>query len=135
MNRELENSVNYISNKTQKKSGFSAPENYFDSVEDSLFSKLSEQKFPSKSGHSIPEKYFENIDEVIFSKIEFPKTPKVISIRSRIIKYIPTAAAASLLLFFGLNYFALTNSNSFDDISPDDIENWLDNGYLDFNNE
>ena len=38
------------------------------------------------------------------------------------------AAAASVLLFIGINYFS-TQKTTFDDITITDIESWFENGY------
>lgn len=134
MSKALKHSIDYIRNKTQNEHGFSVPENYFDTVEDVLFSKIIEQQLPKEDGFCVSEGYFNTVETTLFSNIEFPKKEiKVISFRKRMTQYIPTAAAASVLLFFGLNYFALTNITSFDDISFSDIENWLDEDNLDLN--
>mgnify|MGYP000337523481 CR=1 FL=1 len=134
MSKEIKNSIDYIRNKTQDTSGFSTPENYFDTVEDVLFSKLIEQQLPNEDGFKVSANYFNDLETSLYSKIDFPKKEiKVIPLRKRIIRYIPHAAAASVLLFFGLNYFSLTNTSSFEDVSSLDIENWIDNEYVDFN--
>lgn len=112
-----------------KKTGFSTPENFFNSFEDDLFSKISEENLPSKNGFSTPDGYFEELENQIFDKIALEEKPeaKVISLKSRILKTIPYAAAASVLLFIGLNYFSsINNSVTFEDLSTTEIENWLD---------
>jgi len=134
MSKPLKHSIDYLRNKTQKEHGFSVPENYFESVEDVLFSKIVEQQLPKNDGFVVSEGYFDTLETTLFSNIEFPKKEsKVISLRKRMIRYIPTAAAASVLLFFGLNYIEITNRTSFNDINFSDIENWLDEDYLDLN--
>lgn len=134
MSKEIKNSIDYIHSKTQGTSGFSTPENYFDQVEDVLFSKLIEQQFPKENGFVVSENYFNDFEASLYATIDFPnKEIKVITLRKRIMRYIPTAAAASVLLFFGLNYFSLTNTSSFEDVSSTDIENWIDIEYVDFN--
>ena len=133
-NKELHNSIDQIRNKTQNEHGFSVPENYFDTADEILLSKLIEEQLPKENGFTISEDYFETMEANLFSNIDFPtKESKIISIRKRILHYIPSAAAASVLLFFGLNYFTLTTTTSFDDISFSDIDNWFDEGDLDFN--
>ncbi|MDG2193922.1 MAG: hypothetical protein P8K77_03525 [Polaribacter sp.] len=134
MNKELHNSIDYIRNKTQNEHGFSVPENYLDTVDEILLSKLIEKQLPIENGFVVSEDYFDTMEASLFSNINFPKKEsKVISIRKRITRYIPSAAAASVLLFFGLNYFSLTTTTSFDDISFSDIDHWFDQGDLDLN--
>ena len=134
MSKTLKHSIDYIRNKTQNEHGFSVPENYFDVVEDALFLKIIEQQLPKEDGFRVSEGYFDTVETTLFSNIEFPKKEsKVISIRKRMLRYIPTTVAASVLLFFGLNYFSLTTTPSFDDIRFSDVENWFDEGNLDLN--
>ena len=131
MDTKNKNSLEYIKKITQNKSGFSTPENYFDSLEDTVFSKIKEQSFSKENAFTVPKNYFEHFEDSLFEKIDFPtKEVKVISLRSRILKIIPAAAAASVLLFIGLNYFTFSNSISFDSIPSEDIENWLDDSYI-----
>ena len=131
MDTKDKNSIDYIKSITQIKSGFSAPENYFDSVEDSVFSKITEQSLSKESAFTAPKGYFNHFEDSLFTKINFPKKEiKVISLKSRLLKVIPAAAAASVLLFIGLNYFTFSNSVSFDSIPSEEIENWLDDSYI-----
>jgi hypothetical protein len=126
MNRELQNSIDYIKSKTQNEHNFSIPENYFNSVEDAVFSKISEEAFSKENPYTTPTFYFENFEEALFSKLDIAKKEvKVISLKSRILNLIPTAAAASILLFIGLNYLNTADTNYFENISPDDLEIWL----------
>lgn len=132
MPKENKNMFNNTDRKTpQKQHGFSVPTNYFDTVEDQLFANLATSEFPKETGHQIPNNYFSTVEETIFSRLDLSKKEvKVISLRSRILSYIPTAAAASVLLFFGLNYLTLTNTTSFENISSTELENWIDESYL-----
>lgn len=127
MNNELENSINNISQETGRKSGFSVPKDYFNGIEDDFLMKLSEQQLPTEKAFNIPKDYFSNLEDEILTKVSLNK-PKVISFRNRISKFIPLAAAASVVLFMG--FYFLNNQNStitFDDISSTDLENWYDN--------
>lgn len=130
MNTKNKYSLEYIKSITQNKSGFSTPENYFDSVENAVFSKITEQSFSKKNAFTAPKDYFENFEDSLFSKIDFPKKEvKVISLKSRLLQIIPAASAASVLLFIGLNYFSFSDTTSFDSISSEELENWLDESY------
>lgn len=124
-------SLEHIKSITQNESGFSTPESYFDSVEDSVFSKIKEQSFSKENTFTVPKDYFNNFEDSLFTKVNFPKKEvKVISLKSRLLKIIPFAAAASVILFIGLNYFSFSDTTTFESISSDEIENWLDDSYL-----
>ncbi|WP_347174581.1 hypothetical protein [Polaribacter uvawellassae] len=124
-------SLEHIKSITQNKSGFSTPENYFDSVEDSVFSRITEQSFAKENTFTAPKDYFENFEDSLFTKINFPKKEvKVISLKSRLLQIIPAAAAASVLLFIGLNSFSFTDTTTFESISSEELENWLDQSYI-----
>ena len=133
------NALNITDNLQKQPHGFSIPENYFTAIEDQLFTKITENNLPKESGFSMPKQYLNTLDQAIFSQIDFPKKEtKVISLRSRLFTYVPTAAAACVLLFFGLNYFTFTNANSFENVSSEDIVTWVDESYIDiteFNNQ
>ena len=131
MDTKNKNSLDFIKSITQNKNGFSTPENYFDSVEDTVFSKIKEQSFSKENAFTAPKDYFEHFEDSLFEKINFPKKEvKVISLRSRLLKIIPAAAAASVLLFIGLNYFSFSDTASFESISSEELENWLDESYI-----
>lgn len=132
MERDLENSIQFIKSKVDKTSGFETPTNHLDNLEDKLFMKLFEEKLPSNTGFSAPESYFENIEESVLLKI---KPVKVISLKQRILKSIPIAAAASVLLFIGLNVFVFNSSAELDldNINDSDIEYWMNNNDISYN--
>lgn len=142
MEQEVKHSINYISQKTGGETGFSIPENYFDTLEDVILSKTVIPQ-PSKENKSfnVPEHYFSTLEDNILSKVSLnekkatQKEAKVISFFNRLQKVIPYAAAASVLLFIG-TYF-LYNYNSsivFEDITITDVETWFDTGYGTTNN-
>ena len=82
--------------------------------------------------HLLLQKTILNILKIHYSKksISLKKEVKVISLRSRLLKIIPAAAAASVLLFIGLNYFSFSDTASFESISSEELENWLDESYI-----
>jgi len=131
MNNKKQNSFDFTNGKTQNENGFSIPENYFDTVEDAVFSKIGEQHFPVGNAFSTPDRYFESFEDTLFSKLDITKKEvKVISLKSRVLKFIPTAAAASVLLFIGLNIF--TTEDPFNTISSEDLDSWFDENYIDY---
>ncbi|OSY88348.1 hypothetical protein WH52_06180 [Tenacibaculum holothuriorum] len=115
-----------------KSTGFKTPTNFLDSVEDDFFTKIAEEKLPKTNGFEVPKDYFNSLEDEILKKV--PSQTKVINLRSRLKKAIPLAAAASVLLFIGINYFSVQSETiTFDDISSTEIENWLENGYTSIN--
>ena len=133
MENELTKSEQYIYNKVGKNSGFSAPTSYFDTLEDTIFTKITEENFSNENAFNIPENYFKDLDAKILAKITSEeKETKVISFKERVFKLIPIAAAASIILFIGLNSFVFNTADelSLDSLSNTDIEYWLDSNTL-----
>tara|TARA_R110002051_G_scaffold239209_1_gene299850 strand:- start:49 stop:588 length:540 start_codon:yes stop_codon:yes gene_type:complete len=129
MENELKHSIQYINNKVRKKTGFSAPTDYFDNLQDSIQAKLAEESFSKKSAFKVPENYFDTLENNVLGRISSEvKETKVISFKERIFKMIPIAAAASIILFIGLNSFVFNTSDeiTLDSLSNNDIEYWLD---------
>lgn len=110
-----------------KGNGFKKPTNYLTSFEDELFAKISEDTLPNKSGFEVPKGYFDSLEDTLVAQVSNDKrTTKVIRLSHTIRKIIPYAAAASVLLFIGLNYFSTgTDTVTIDDLSETEIENWL----------
>lgn len=133
MENELKNSVQYINNKVGKKTGFSAPTNYFDTLEDSILTKLAEENFSNENAFKVPENYFDDLENNVLKRIASEeKETKVISFKERVFKLIPVAAAASIILFIGLNAFVFNTIDelTLDSLSNNDIEYWLDTNAL-----
>ncbi|PQJ78806.1 hypothetical protein [Polaribacter porphyrae] len=125
MERELKNSANYIQEKAGKKTGFNTPSDYFDAIEQSVSSKLSEEQFNKEKAFEVPNNYFNNLESTILSKVAIKKEPKVVSFKERILKIIPYAAAACIVLFIGSNMLTF-NKNTDILISDNEIEFWLE---------
>jgi hypothetical protein len=134
MERELKNSIEYISKKTGKNSGFSTPVDYFNNLEDAIHGKLSEDSFAKKAAFNVPDYYFNKLEDNILSKVIEKKT-KVISFKEKVLKMIPYAAAASIILFIGLNSFVFNSSEelTIDSLSDNDVAYWLDANTLNAN--
>lgn len=139
MDKELKNSVDFINQKVGKKTGFDIPENYFNGIEEKVFTTISSVNLPKENAFKTPSNYFNSVEDDIFAKLNLnnnkEKEVKVISIRKKILQLVPIAAAASVLLFIGLNYTNNTSTVTFDDITLADVESWYENGYGDTNNE
>ncbi|TDQ27716.1 hypothetical protein [Tenacibaculum caenipelagi] len=130
MDKKLKHTIDYLNQKVDKKTGFSTPEDYFDKVQEDISTSLFINNLPKEKPFSTPNDYFSTIEMNIFSKLELEKNKKVkiISFRKRILQYIPATAAATILLFIGINYFN-TQKITFEDITINDIESWYENGY------
>lgn len=129
MKEDLKNNIDFLNKKAGRNAGFSVPENYFSEVEESIFAEVSTSSFSKDAGFRTTNDYFDNLEERILNSILAPqKESKIIQFKSRIIKAIPFVAAASIALFITLNslFFKKSSSFSFDSISQNDIENWLD---------
>lgn len=138
MDTELKNSINYITKKIGENAGFTTPTNYFDDVETRFTNKLVEDEFPKKEKFSVPNNYFSSLEDRVLEKISSPKKEaKIIALRSKIIRFAPIAAAASILLFIGINIFTFNKIEtvSFESISDSDIENWLVDNTNSINND
>lgn len=129
MENELENSIEFINKKAGSATGFSVPSNYFENLEEEINVNLVQDGFNKDIAFQVPGSYFNKLDETILKNIsETEKERKVISLKNKVFKLIPYAAAACILLFVGLNSFVF-NSNeqvSIDNISDIEIENWMD---------
>ena len=133
MKNEIKNSEVYINKEAGKETGFSTPTNYFDDVEDVILGKVFENKLPNNTGFKVPENYFKTLDTNILNKLSaLKKETKVISLKERVLKIIPFVAAASIVLFIGLNSFVFGTNDEFtiDSLSEDDIEYWLESNIM-----
>lgn len=125
--KNIENKLN-INNSNP----FSTPKNYFDTIQNKVLNKIKIEETENK--FTIPQGYFDSIEENVFKKLN--NKPKVITLHSKVLKLlIPVSVAASILLIFSLSF--IENNNTKQDllatIKTTEIENWLDNGYIDIN--
>ncbi len=104
----MENSKNdskkFLKSVRNKDTDFIAPENYFKDAEDHFSQFLIEDMFPKENGLAAPKNYFEDLEQLIINKVVITKEARVLSLRARLLKYIPLATAAFLALFLSLNY-------------------------------
>ncbi|MCG1036315.1 hypothetical protein [Polaribacter sargassicola] len=128
MENKIKNSEEYLNSKLGKKNSFSIPKNYFDTIDDVIDLKITEEKLPKENSFKVPDNYFKNLEDNILSKVTEKKEPKVITLKTRLFKVIPFAAAASVILFIGLNSFIFNKTDDFtlDSLSEQEIENWLE---------
>lgn len=133
MSNNNKNIEDYLSNNFKDENPFSVPENYFESVEDTVLSKIIEEQLPGEITYNVPENYFDIVEDSLFTKLDLQKkNVKVISLKDRLLKIIPAAAAACIIIFVGLNYFSVSNSNNLDSISNDEIEIWINENYNEY---
>lgn len=114
--------------------GFSMPTNYFNELENDLIERISEISLPKKTNvGGVPEGYFDSLEDSILGKIkeeqieESKREVKVISLSQRIRKYIPVAAAASVLLFIATYFFIPSTEPG--EVTIAELDDWFENGY------
>ena len=132
MNRIEKNNENLF-DKDPIGTGFSAPKGYFDTIEDVFSMKLQEENFPKGNAYRVPEGYFNRLEDTILSKVDLPKKGKVISLRKRLIQWVPTAAAASILFFIGINYIA-KNADEYI-FTDDELTVWFESNVTSITND
>jgi len=126
--------------KYHERSGFKAPENYFESFEDRLISRLEDGKstrIPDKEQvFTVPQGYFNTLEDNILSKTK--KKPRVVSLFRK--EYLFYAAAVAAIFVFLLGDFSKTTNAvplGWDNIEISAMENYIDEGYemgyFDFN--
>lgn len=136
MKNELKHSVDFIKKKAGNKTEFSIPKNYFKELEQNIESKITEETFNKKLPFKVADAYFDNIVDIVLEKtVNSKQTTKVINFKQRILQIIPFAAAASIILFIGLNTFIYNTDKtvSFETISDTEIEYWLDENNISSN--
>ena len=84
MDKELKNKIDFINQRTGKKTGFSTPENYFEEMEDNFFTTITIENLPKEEILKTPENYFNTVEDTILTKLNIvtPKKGKVISINT-----------------------------------------------------
>jgi hypothetical protein len=109
-----------------KSSGFKIPDEYFESLEEKVFSKLhGESKLSTikTSGFKKPDNYFITIEESILQKLSQKKETKIIKLSSKRTLLYVSGIAACILLLFNLSIFE--NKPSFDDLETETVENYI----------
>lgn len=108
-------------------SGFKTPHDYFESLDEKIFSKLNtENQLDSikEPGFKVPDNYFESLNNSILDKNLEEKEPKVIQLfTKRNLVYVSSIAAAILLLF---NLSIFDNKPTFDNLDIETVENFIE---------
>ena len=113
--------------------GFKIPEDYFQSFETSLFSKINEEVLPKNTGFKVPESYFNELEDQLYQKIRSTQSrSKVISIFSKRNLAI-VAVAASLVLLITIIDRSSSNTVEFDSLEFSSISSYINEGNIEFN--
>lgn len=108
-------------------SGFKAPKDYFESLEDSIMHAIKEDEISEKvtaSGMQPPKGYFENLENSILSKVlEEKSQPKVISLFSKQNLLYASSIAAALVIM--LSVYFNQDDITFDTIDVELVENYI----------
>ena len=107
-----------------KETGFKIPEEYFNTLEDSILSHIKINEASQGKGFILPENYLEGLEETLISKVSENKPTKVISIfNKKQIIYISSIAAAIALLFsLTINK---SEPNPWQNLDVETVENYM----------
>lgn len=98
-------------------SGFKAPKNYFDGLEDAILNEAKLKNISEGSGFKVPVNYFENFEVLVTKKA------KVLPLyKNKAFAYVASIAAAAVLIF-SLTFF--NTINSLDNIDTATIDNYI----------
>ena len=106
-----------------KHSGFKVPDNYFETLEDQLFSEIKLKNTIDDAGFKIPENYLSNLENTIISKVKEEKTGKVITLFNRKKLIYISGVAAAVLLLFTLTFNS--KSNNWNNLDFEMVENYM----------
>lgn len=86
-----------------KNTGFKVPNDYFNSLEDTILNKIKDDsalKNIDSSGFEMPNGYLDTLEDTVFNKLSKKKNPKVISLfNKRNLLYVSGVAAAIIIMF------------------------------------
>lgn len=113
-------------------SNFKVPESYFETFEEQLFSKISEEEFPKSNGFKVPEDYFEDLEDRVLKSVRNSEEPiKTIPLIGK--KYLGFAAAIAACLVIGFTILNnRTDKQNLDTIQLAAIDSYIEEGNLNF---
>jgi len=114
-------------NNKHTKTGFKAPDNYFDSFEEKLLNQLSietENNLIDKTGFKVPKDYFDTLEKDLLKKIEKPETKVISLFNKKKLYYVASVAAILIFSFFIINP-TYSDPITFDDIEYASIEEYI----------
>ncbi|WMI64528.1 hypothetical protein RBH94_10695 [Aestuariibaculum sp. YM273] len=110
-------------------SGFKVPENYFDTLEDRLFTQAKLKASADSSGFTMPENYLNTLEDNILSQVSEKETAKVIPLFSRKNLLYASSIAAAITLLFTLS---IQNTKPMlDGVDNETVESYLLNEDID----
>lgn len=123
------------------KSGFNVPDNYFENFEEKMMHSIGKKPalenivFKASSGFKVPDSYFENLEREIIQKVEGEKKGgKLISLFNNTKLYYAAAVAAVFIGVVSTVFFnPVTEDFTIDGLELSAIEQYIDEGYIDFN--
>jgi len=113
--------------KNIKDPGFKVPKEYFNSLEDAVFSKLNTEELQGKiddHGFAMPKDYLDAIEDKVFSKLnKNDDNVKVVSLfNKRNLLYISGIAAALVIMF---SIFINKNDGTSEELDYEMVENYI----------
>lgn len=120
-----------------KKTGFEAPKDYFNTFEDRLFDRMkTEAVIPKDSGFTAPDAYFDSLEDKL-SKELFgqEEAPKVIPLQRKrnYIRYVSYAAAACVVLLIAINFINTPPETQLE-LADTEINTFIENDLIALNN-
>ncbi len=109
---------------------FKIPVSYFETFEERLFSKISEENFPKSNGFKIPEAYFDSLEQQVLKRVHTSEKPsKVIQMFPK--KYYGYAATIAACLIIGFAIFNnKTSQTNLDALQLAAIDTYIEDGNL-----
>ncbi len=121
--------------KKDRDNKFKTPEGYFDSFNERLMARLSEEEdivsdiIPKTDGFGVPAGYFETVHDAVSSRLP-RKGARVIALRSYRSLYYAAAAVAALLVLTAVWNRNTASPLGFEDLAGADITTYLENNDL-----
>ncbi|WP_299116618.1 hypothetical protein [uncultured Winogradskyella sp.] len=112
-----------------KTTGYKTPDDYFESFENKLFERLSEEEpieGVKDSGYTVPKNYFDSIEDKVFNTISTKEIP-IVKLRARKYFYYVAGIAASLVLLFAIFF----QDTDYESLSIEVVETYLEDRDLD----
>lgn len=113
-----------------KSTGFKTPDNYFDSLEDKLFERISEEKSidgVKDTGYIVPEDYFDTVEDKVVGQLEASETP-VVKLNTRKTFYYIAGIAASFMLLLAI---FMNRGDNPEELSIEMVETYFEESDLD----
>jgi len=111
--------------------GFIAPKNYFDTIENSVIAKLQAEVLYTEIPDTIPKNYFDDVEKVFFKN----NTSKQEVLQLKKIKKVTLMVAALLVLYFSIKAINPIDNVSFSNIASEEIEFLIDTEQLTISNQ